>query len=142
MVNNGSCRKLLAGLCKLRPTGRGGEAITNGPVYELSCAQRLLISNGLRVINDSALLSQTEDFQPELNDEELVCFILALDDCDYVGSERCKTTPGILLDCDGYAMKWNRNKKVRWEHGAKIFVKFGFSTGAKLLVVSVHPSRW
>lgn len=143
MVNNQNCRKLQAGQCQTRTTGRGGTAICNGPVYDLVGAQLMLSTWGMRVINESALASQTEDFQPELTDDELCNFILALTGDDYVGSERCNTTPKIVLDCDEYATKWNRNTQKRWEHGAKIYVKFGFTlTPTKCLVVRVHPSRW
>lgn len=142
MVNNPPHRLLVAGACKTRAGSDDRILITNGPVYLLVEAQKLLRSHGLRVINESAQTDQ-QAFIPEMTDEELTQFILALINDDHVGSERCKTSVGLTLDCDGYAMKWNRNRATRWEYGAKLYVKFGFSLHApQCLVVRIHPSRW
>lgn len=142
MVNNQPHRLLVPGACKTRTGSNSRNLITNGPVYELVEAQKLLRSHGLRVINESAQTDK-KAFTPEMTDEELTQFVLALITDDLVGSERCRTSVGLTLDCDSYAMKWNRNRATRWEYGAKLYVKFGFSLQApQCLVVRIHPSRW
>ncbi len=143
MVNNPIYRLLVSGACLTRLTTEGRTKITNGPVYDLAESQQLLKAHGLRVVNEDAQDDQVE-FDPELTDEELSDFILALVKDDYVDSERCKTSLGQTLDCDGYAMKWNRNRHRRWEHGAKLYVKIGFSQyqqNPRCLVVSIHPAK-
>lgn len=144
MVNNGSYRKLVTGECKVRITANGRTQISNGPVYDLDQAKLLLRANGLRVVNDQAELHQKIAFQPEMTDEELKAFVLALTSDDYDASERCSTSIGMTLDTDGYAMKWNRNRCCRWEYGRNIYVKFGFSqfgSSPKFLVISIHPAK-
>jgi len=102
----------------------------------------MLKQNGLRVVNDEALDDQAS-FQPQLSDQELTAFILALSEEDYEGSERSATSIRMRVDADSYAMKWNRNRCIRWEHGAKLYVKFGFSNVNPIcLVVSIHPANW
>jgi hypothetical protein len=144
MVNNSSNRLLTPVACKLKSSARGGVTITNGPVYDLSIAQDLLYNNGLLVVNDSAEDDQKTKFNPELDDAELFDFVLGLTDDDFQMSERCKTSSGMILDCDGYAMLWNRSRRCRWSYGAKIYVKFGFSVvnESKMLVLCIHPSKW
>ena len=143
MVNNQEHRKLASGACITREGLDGRIKIINGPVYDLSKAQQLLKTYGLRVVNEDAQEDQ-QDLDPELSDEELTQFILALIEDDHVESERCRTSIGQTLDCDAYTMKWNRNRRRRWEYGAKLYVKFGFSehNNLRCLVVSIHRSRW
>ncbi len=142
MVNNQKHRLLVTGACNTRVRANGRTEITNGPVYDLKEAQKLLKVHGLRVINDNAHRDQ-QKFNPELTDEELTKFILALFEDDHIESERCKTSVGQTLDCDAYTMKWNRNRCCRWEYGAKLYVKIGFrQDNDRCLVLSVHPSKW
>lgn len=144
MVNNGSYRRLVSGECKVRTTANGRTQISNGPVYDLAQAKLLLQTNGLRVVNCQAELDQRMAFQPEMTDEELTAFVLALTTDDYDGSERSSTSIGMTLDTDGYVMKWNRNRCCRWEYGRNIYVKFGFShfgPSPKFLIISIHPAK-
>lgn len=142
MVNNQKHRLLVTGACKIRAGAGGRLKITNGTVYDLKEAQQLIRVHGLVVVNDSAHQAQ-QQFSPELTDEELTKFILALVGNDYVESERCKSTVGLTLDCDAYTMKWNRNRCCRWEYAAKLYVKFGFSyQDNRCLVLRIHPSKW
>lgn len=141
MVNT-KHRLLVSGACSIRQSN-DRKIITNGPVYDLSEAQSLLRQHGLRVVNDLAEQDQVEVFDPEMSDAELTEFILNLVSGDRVGSERCRTTNGMQIDCDAYAMLWNRIKKARWQYGAKLYVKFGFSeNNPRCLVVSIHPAKW
>lgn len=143
MVNT-KHRLLASGACSIRQSN-DRKIITNGPVYDLSEAQSLLRQHGLRVVNERAVLNQVEAFDPEMSDEELTTFILNLVSEDRAESERCQTGIGLQIDCDAYVMKWNRNKRVRWEHGPKLYVKFGFSekgNNSRCLVVSLHPAKW
>lgn len=144
MVNNQLHRLLSPSTCKIKKTARGGQRITNGPVYDLASAKSLLYQNRFLVVNEDAKVDKKLQFNPEMDDDELADFIMALKDDDFSGSERCKTSAGMTLDCDGYAMKWNRNRRCRWEYGAKIYVKFGFAIQDDLimLVLCIHPSRW
>lgn len=144
MVNNQPCRLLVPSACKIKKTARGGQRITNGPVYDLSLAQSLLYEHGLIVVNEDAKDDKKSQFNPEMDDDELADFVMALKADDFDGSERCRTSLGMTVDCDGYAMKWNRNRRCRWEYAAKIYVKFGFATQGDLtmLVLCIHPSKW
>lgn len=143
MVNNKNHRILVSGACTVKKAkGSDRQHIVNGPVYDLERAQAMLRQHGLRVINDAAENHQAS-FQPEMCDEELGAFILALEKEDYEGAERCATSIGMTIDADSYAMRWNRNRCIRWEYGAKLYVKFGFSAvNPKCLVVSIHPANW
>lgn len=143
MVNNDH-RLLVSGACQtvIRKTS-GRTIISNGPVYELAKAQILLTIHGLRVINESAALDQSNEFTPELDDDELIKFICELKGTDFQNSERCKTSVGMTIDSDAYAMKWNRHTQKRWEHGNKIYVKFGFyGNQLRCIVVSIHPAEY
>lgn len=121
---------------------KGRLIIGNGPVYSLAVAQDILRNNPLFVINEKARDSMARDFSPELTDEGLTEFILNLVDTDFEGSERCETSIGRTVDCDGYAMQWNRFSKQRWSDAPWIYVKFGFiADRPKLLVISIHPSK-
>lgn len=141
MVNNDKHRLLVRGACKTKIAPDGRTYIVNGPVYDLKLAQAMLKVHGLRVVNESAEDDQ-KSFQPEMTDQELAAFILALEGSDFQGSERCGTSIGKTLDADSYAMKWNRNRSARWEHGQKIYVKFGFgNVNPRCLIVSIHPAK-
>lgn len=143
MVNNPPVRLLVTGACNVVVRDSGRSIITNGPVYCLETAKKHLLEHGLRVVTDGANDDMCGEFAPELEDDELVAFISQLTPDDLVGSERCGTSIGRTLDCDAYAMKWNRNKRARWHHGLKIYVKFGFSDNSPfVLVVSIHPSKY
>jgi hypothetical protein len=143
MVNNENCRLLVYGACNTYLNKTGRTIIDNGPVYDLAKSQAILTLHGLRVINEQATQDQTNEFNPELNDDELIKFICALTADDFENSERCSTTIGKTVDCDAYAMRWNRGNHTRWIHGYKIYVKFGFIENKSLcLVVSVHPAKW
>ncbi|MGK5034480.1 hypothetical protein [Janthinobacterium sp. LB3P118] len=142
MVNNNLLRLLPSGTCVLENGNNGRILIGNGPVYCLRTAQSQLTLDNLRVLNVNALQHKELSFLPELSDEELLDFILALNPTDHVGSERCSTSINRVVDCDGYAMKWNRKLRQRWEHGAKIYVKFGYMENiSKCLIISIHPSK-
>lgn len=142
MVNNDP-RIVVVGACVTRVNARGSTVITNGPIYELVKAQALLRVHGLRVITEKAVSDQVAEFNPELDDDELAKFICELTVADYQNSERCATSRGMTIDCDAYAMKWDRLYQRKWEHGHKIFVKFGFSNNnPRCLIVSIHPAKW
>lgn len=143
MVNNQKHRLIVTSACRTRVGAGGRIKITNGPVYDLKEAQRLLKAHGLLVVNINAHQHQKQTFSPELTDKELTQFILALVEDDHRESERCETTVGQTLDCDAYTMKWNRNRCCRWEYATKLFVKFGFGQqDDRCLVVSIHPAKW
>ncbi|MDP1689325.1 MAG: hypothetical protein Q8L47_04325 [bacterium] len=132
---------MVSGACVTVVNAKGRTIISNGPVYELTKAKTLLNVHGLRVINEQATVDQACDFSPELNDDELKKFICALNANDYEKSERCATSIGRTIDCDAYAMTWNRSNHTRWIHGYKIYVKFGFVENNSLcLIASIHAA--
>ena len=139
MVNNPILRVLPAADCAL--TSRNDRIlIGNGPVYCLSTVQAGLSLDTLFVLNDKANLDMALRFSPKLLDEHLIPFILALTPEDHVGSERCSTSIKRSIDCDAYAMKWNRYSQKRWNDAQSIYIKFGFiENNPKLLVISIHP---
>ena len=138
MVNNQKHRLLVSGACITSVRAKGRVRIDNGPVYDLKEAQCLLAIYGLVVINESARNDQSS-FLPKFSDDELTDFILALTSGDFDVSERCKTSVGRTLDCDGYAMTWNRSRACRWSSGARFYVKFGFGdVDPRCLIVSIH----
>lgn len=142
MVNNNP-RVLVSGACNTLVNAGGRTIVNNGPVYELVKAQALLSLHGVRVINEQAVSDQASEFNPELSDDELIKFICELKEADFQNSERCATSVGRTIDCDAYAMKWNRLRHIRWAHGQKIYVKFGFlECNPMCLVVSIHPAKW
>lgn len=115
--------------------------ISNGPIYSLAVAQSMLTLDTMFVLNDKANEAMSTEFTPELLDEDLLHFIMALVPTDRVNSERCETSIRRIIDCDSYAMKWNRFVRKRWNDAQKIYVKFGFiESNPKLLVISIHPS--
>lgn len=147
MVNNPRAplpnpRMLVSGKCEIRASGSRGK-IANGPVYALKVAQQLLKLVGLAVVNVNADEDMEKSFIPCLNPDELKTLIVSLKNNHYIDSERCATTNGMTIDSDGYAIRWNRNRGIEWEHGNKIYVKFGFREPSnKCLVVSIHPSDY
>jgi hypothetical protein len=144
MVNNSTHRLLVSGACNIKVSSRSGQIITNGPVYDLGLSKQLLSQHGLTVINQVAENDQVDRFSPEMKDDEINDFIMALSDNEYEASERCKTSVGMTVDCDAYAMKWNRARLCRWEYASKIYVKFGFSqfSNSVCLILCIHPSKW
>ncbi len=142
MVNNGTQIRLVASQnCVIKVSKSGRSIITNGPVYCLNTAKMLLKTHAIRVINTQADLDKIREFSPELDDDELIPFIEALEPGDRQSSERCNTTIKRIVDCDGYAMPWNRAKKERWDQGMWIYLKFGYIDNiTRTIVVSVHPS--
>jgi hypothetical protein len=143
MVNNNQHRILFPEECKIKKTTRGGEIIKNGPVYDLDLAKELLRKHNFIVVNEAARENKKLEFNPEMSDAELVAFILALNGNHFDTSERCKTSKGKIVDCDAYAMKWNRTRQKEWEYASKIYVKFGFAVSDELmLILCIHPSAW
>lgn len=142
MVNNLVLRLIPTASCVIKQKPNGRLSITNGPIYCLRTAQSLITLGNLFVLNEKARQNKTADFMPELSDEELVEFVLALEPADHVESERCSTSINRTVDCDGYAMRWNRYTRKRWDNGASIYVKFGFVENiTRFLVISIHPSK-
>lgn len=142
MVNNSLQIRIVSTLsCAITVNKKGRSIITNGPVYCLQTAKLLLPTHKIRVVNDQADLDKIHEFSPELEDDELIPFIDALTPSDRQSSERCQTSIGRTVDCDGYSMPWNRSKKERWDQGTWIYLKFGYIDNiSKTIVVSVHPS--
>jgi hypothetical protein len=102
-----------------------------------------LLANGLRVVCDQATDDMAKGFSPMLDEAELVDLIQVLRPEHFIESEQCATSYGMTLDCDAYAIRWDRRNRREWAHGAKVFVKFGFrENNGRCFVVSIHPARW
>lgn len=143
MVNNPNPRILAAADCKLRPAANGRTKIRNGPIYDLNVVKQLVVAFPLVVINTDGQEDMKLEFTPKLTMAELQTLILALRPELYDDSECCKTSVGMTVDCDGYAIWWNRNREIESrEFGRKIYVKFGFrDRNPRCIVVSIHPSN-
>lgn len=129
--------------CHVVSSTHGRQRITNGPVFCLATAKAHLASDGLIVVNETARDDQARGFDPQLDDGDIIAFINALVEDDWIESERCKTSVRMTLDCDAYAMRWNRHKRCRWEYAAKIYIKFGFADNIhRVLIVSIHPATY
>lgn|GEM_PF-3147053 len=144
MVNNPKLRLVELADCKIKQAANGRRKITNGPIYDLKCAQDMLKAHGLRVVNSQADADMQNEFDPEMTDDELSSFIFCLTTAHYLRSEYCLTSsPGMTVCCDEFGMRWNRLRGREWEHGQKIYVKFGFrENNPRCLVVSVHKAKW
>lgn len=142
MVNNAPLRLISSDVCRLQRSGRDGLLIRNGPIYNLSLAQQLLKSHGFTVVNQKADKDMKHKFNPEMDDDELFDFVMKVHSERFAGSERCSTSNGMTVDCDSYAMCWNRYRRREWEYGQKIYVKFGFSEQDidPMLILCIHPA--
>lgn len=144
MVNNedGKLRLQQPHLCDVVVEPDGRSIITNGPVYCLETAKKNYSDvSRIFVLNDSANADLSRKFSPKLEEHEIIPFINALTVGDRTSSERCKTSVKMMVDCDAYAMRWNRYSQKRWSDAPEIYVKFGFvEPNKKLLVISFHPS--
>lgn len=142
MVNNSVIIRLQEPqMCSLEQQ-KDRTIITNGPVYCLESVQENLHIDRIFVINDKASDDMLSEFTPSLQDEEFIPYIKALTHEDRESSERCLTSQSTLVDCDGYAMKWNRFSRKRWQDAPFIYLKFGFSVdNPTLLIISIHPSK-
>lgn len=142
MVNNENLRRLVRGVYATKQAGER-RLVTNGPIYDLAIAQRLLRLFGLHVINDDADKDMVTEFRPALTTKQLTEIILKLTDSHYAGSEICDTTPGMVVDADAYTIYWNRTRSIEsMIAGTKIYLKFGFrESNPKCLILSAHPAK-
>lgn len=106
-------------------------------IYDLEIVKALVAAHGVCLINDDA----QDDAQQQLHmdPDDVARFIAQLSTHNYVNSQWCNTSVNRVVDCDSYAMRYNRNKQVPWENGPKIYVKFGFLPNLpKCVVCSIH----
>ncbi len=106
-------------------------------LYDLEIVKSLVETYGVCLINDDA----QEDAEKQLHmlPVEVAKFIAQLSPGNYVNSQWCHTSVNRVVDCDSYAMKYNRNKQEPWGHGPRIYVKFGFFPNQlKSVVCSIH----
>ena len=138
MVNNAI--RLLPKLIAPNPLTDTNRKIA-GPIYDLALVQAAVAQHGVYVINDSAQHHMVHSFTPELDEEELAAFILALTPVHFHASEWCQTSVKMKIDCDAYAMKWDRMNRLEWKYADEIYVKFGFKERHPVcIIVRVHPS--
>lgn len=113
----------------------------NGPIYCLNLVKVAVQQHGVRVINDSAQADMVHAFIPVMDEVELAAFINALTNRHFHASEWCQTSVRMLIDCDAYAMKWDRINRREWKYGEEIYIKFGFKEHHPFcIIVRIHPS--
>lgn len=117
--------------------------ILNGPVYKIDEVKNAVLKFGLFVINEDARNDASNDFTPPMDDVEIQAIIYALHQGLYHRSEWAQTSVRTTVACDSYLIRWNRNKQIEWEHGTKLYIKFGFRmNGDKCLIMSIHKSKF
>lgn len=132
--------RLLPNLIPPNPLGNNNRKI-NGPIYRLDLVKLAVRQHGVRVINDSAQAAMEHQFAPPMDESELEDFIDCLTTNHFHDSEWCQTSVRMLIDCDAYAMKWDRNNRREWKYADEIYVKFGFKEHHPFcIIVRVHPS--
>lgn len=151
MVNNPNPRILDHGDCRISQGAKNRKIVTNGPIYNLEIAQRLIDrhgTRGIRVVNVKARQSMASprEFDPPMLESELMALILALREEDHrIGSERCATSAKTEVDCDEYRIRWNRARECESTNpsfGRLIYVKLGFvDNDPTCLVISIHNAR-
>lgn len=120
-----------------------------GPIYDLAAVQQLIRTGApFFVVNEEARLnlgSQGERpmRKPVWVESDIRGFILALSPSCYVNSQWCITSAKATLDCDAYAMTYNRTTQSESTIGTKIYIKFGYNPNTSpdsMLICSVHPA--
>ena len=136
MVNNPNPRLGLSPICP-NPLDDNIRRLGRNRLYDLDVVQALVKAHGVCLINDDA--QDDAEKQLHMSPDEVARFIAQLSQGNYVNSQWCNTSVNRMVDCDSYAMKYNRNKQVPWQSGPKIYVKFGFFPNqSKCVVCSVH----
>lgn len=136
MVNNPNPR-LASPTLKPEPLTSQNRMLGRKRIYDLRVVKSLVSQHGLVLLNDDADFDATQLLN--MSPGDVAEFIGQLSEKNYVNSQWCRTSVGKAVDCDSYVMKYNRNKKVPWEHGPRIYVKFGFLPNLpKCVVCSVH----
>lgn len=141
MVNNLPLRRLVAGQYVTKISAKGRVKIINGPIYELETVKEMLKVHGLKPVNLDADTDMMTRYDPQMEEGELRDVILTLQPNHYDDSEICRTTNGMEVHADGYAIYWRRFNRTESSNGEKTYVKFGYrENNLKTLVLSIHPA--
>lgn len=141
MVNNLPLRRLVAGQYVTKISAKGRVKIINGPIYELETVKEMLKVHGLKPVNLDADTDMMTRYDPQMEEDELRDVILTLQPNHYDDSEICRTTNGMEVHSDGYAIYWRRFNRTESSNGEKTYVKFGYrENNPKTLVLSIHPA--
>jgi len=133
--------RLLPRLIPPNPLNSSNRKI-RGPIYDLGAVKAAIQQHGVKVVNDNAHEDMVHKFDPPMDEEELAAFVNSLTFAHFHASEWCKTSGKMLIDCDAYAMMWNRVNRCEWRYGEEIYVKFGFKEHHPFcIIVRVHPSQ-
>ena len=120
-----------------RPLNAQNRILGRQCLYDLEIVKLLVNSNGVCLINDDAQEDAAK--QLHMTPDEVAKFVVQLSPGNYINSQWCHTSVNRMVDCDSYAMKYNRNKQVPWADGPRIYVKFGFFPNhSKSVVCSIH----
>lgn len=105
-------------------------------IYDLLKVKELVKKHGVVILNDATADGMLGKGShplplPEWSNAEFAQVILALTDDDFINSQWCMLVVKKYLDCDSYAVHYNRSKGIRCDptifSGMKIYVKFGFN---------------
>lgn len=141
MVNNLPLRKLVVGQYVTNTSATGRVKVINGPIYELATVKEMLKVHGLKPVNLDADTDMMTRYEPQMTEDELRDVILTLQPNHYDDSEICRTTNGMEVHADGYAIYWRRFNRTESSNGEKTYVKFGFrENNLRTLVLSIHPA--
>lgn len=117
--------------------------ISGGPVYNLDIVKGLIFKLGIFVINTDAKNDATNSFNPPMDESEIMALINELHNGLYNNSVWALTSANSKVQCDSYTIRWNRNRQKEWEHGNKLYIKFGFRPNSeKCLILSIHHADY
>lgn len=142
MVNNPNLRTLVTGQYETVTSKKDGRIrVRNGPIYNLELAKKLLNEHGFIPVNENVETGLSE-FSPPWDESDIPLVINALRADLWIESEICRfTTRGIPVDCDAYRIRWNKFRRMEWQHASPAYIKFGFKENhPKCLIVSAHPA--
>jgi len=125
----------------------GARLIPNGPVYDLDIVHQLLRCEdeqpSLWVINEDADDDMENAFSSPMSIDEVKAIILSLRKDLHGSSLWGRTSARSNVACDAYTIKWSRLKQKEWDHGNKVYIKFGYRPNHyKCLVISIHPAKY
>jgi len=144
MVNNRENLWMLKGLIfPAEALTDSNRMIHGGPVFDLDIVKQLLDAHGFWVINNDVDKDLENEFSPPMSDNEIKAVLQALRYELHDTSQWVRTSAGQTMPCDAYLIKWNRNRQIEWEHGRKLYVKFGYRANqSKCLLVSFHNAKY
>lgn len=123
--------------------------IKPAPLYELQAVKDLVKQHRVLLLTDRAEENMVGEGYlalppPDWNTDEICHVIYALEKSDYINSQWCRTAVNRNIPCDSYMVSYGRARRARWEHGWKLYIKFGYLPMPNLTaaVCSFHMSKF